>query len=81
MELLDPNTRFEVCFNLDCKIFIPIFPCEPANITELKIFKRIHNGHMVQIVNYNEIPNDYIYVRTGKAKEETLNQIQEMLKV
>lgn len=78
MELKTP-IRYRVCFT--CKIFKPIFPDNPVNMKELKIFDIMHSGHMVQIVNFGEIPEKFTRIKSGRAREETLGQIQEMLKV
>jgi len=58
---------------------MPIFPCDPFNVKELRNFEVSHNKHMIQTVNYNEIPSSYVFIKGKNAKELTLNIIQEML--
>lgn len=79
MEIDDPNTRYKVCFI--CKKYMPIFPCNHISTAELKDFEKIHSGHMQQIVNFNEIPENFTRTKTNKERKETLDQIQEMLKM
>jgi len=60
---------------------MPIFTCDAINLQELTNFERIHNEHMVQTINYNEIPTNYIFIKGKNARERTLTQIQKMLEV
>lgn len=59
MELINPEIRYKVCFT--CEVFMGIYPSDPINIHELKLFEKYHRNHMVQTVNHHEIPVHYTY--------------------
>jgi hypothetical protein len=79
MEIDNPNIRYKVCFT--CGKYMAVHLCNHISEEGLRSFERIHSGHMLQIVNYNEILKDFTRELTEKEREKTLVQIQEMLKV
>ena len=72
--------RCKICFK--CGVFMVIHNDNPANQIKLNLFEKIHSGHPTQTVNICEVNKKYTHtdIKIGKEREETLLEIQEMLK-
>ena len=72
--------RCKVCFK--CGIFIIIHNDNPDNQIKLNLFEKIHSCHPIQTVNFCKVNKDFtcVDIKIGKEREETLLEIQEMLK-
>ena len=74
------NIRCKVCFM--CEVFMVIHDNNPVNQIKLNLFEKLHSGHPIQTINLSEVGKNYICIdiKIGKEREETLLEIQEMLR-
>jgi len=67
--------RAKVCFS--CKQYIIIYSDNPMNLQFENVFSMVHSGHMVQIVNLEEVKNGN-YMCVPESEEEIKKMIEKI---